>query len=116
MDAKILEQMELAGVQEVVAIHRAKLQEILYSALPKEIVHFGCAYQQHESRANKVLIQFANGTSVETDILLGADGIHSPLRQQLFEQTSLRYTGQTCWRGVAHISLPLELQNKMQES
>ena len=34
------------------------------------------------------------------DILIGADGIHSVIRQQLFPQVQTRYSGYTAWRGV----------------
>jgi 2-polyprenyl-6-methoxyphenol hydroxylase-like FAD-dependent oxidoreductase len=38
-------------------------------------------------------------------MLLAADGIHSKVRQAIFANTSLRYSGQTCWRGVAEMEL-----------
>ena len=36
----------------------------------------------------------------QTRFLIGADGINSKVRSQLFPYSSTRYSGQTCWRGV----------------
>src|SRR6266487_1932829 len=35
---------------------------------------------------------------------LGADGLHSVIRSQLFGVTKPRYAGYACWRGLAHIT------------
>lgn len=89
----------------IVAIHRAKLQEILYYNLDTEQVLLGKSYENHRLEGDKVIVKFEDGTEAKGDLLLGADGIHSNIRQQLFSNTTLRYSGQTCWRGVAKITL-----------
>lgn len=90
---------------KITAIHRARLQEILYHSLPEGMVKLGQEYQKHSIEKGKVSIYFPNKT-IEADLLLGADGIHSKVRKQLFPNTSTRYSGQTCWRGISTISLP----------
>jgi len=52
----------------------------------------------------KIKVKFDDNTDVTTDFLIGADGIHSKVRKQLFPKSKIRYSGQTCWRGVADIS------------
>jgi hypothetical protein len=37
----------------------------------------------------------------QTDLLVGADGLHSVIREQLLGKQPPRYSGYTCWRGVA---------------
>ena len=100
---------------KIVAIHRANLQKLLFEALPKDTVHLGHDFNAytHEGNAMKV---FVGDKLVTTDLLIGADGIHSKVRKETFPNTSLRYSGQTCWRGVADIDLPKAFQNAGIES
>lgn len=96
-----------------VAIHRAKLQELLISKLPKEKVHLGKGFKAFEKlNTGKINVIFTDESTIETDYLIGADGIHSKVRHQLFPKSTLRYSGQTCWRGVADIQLSTEFEHK----
>jgi 2-polyprenyl-6-methoxyphenol hydroxylase-like FAD-dependent oxidoreductase len=99
-----------------IGIHRATLQEILYNkALETAEIYFGKTYISHESTSDKITIQFEDET-VETDILLGADGIHSNVRKTIFPNAEIRESYQMCWRGIVNIQLPKHLKNKGKES
>ncbi|RFP63470.1 monooxygenase [Hymenobacter lapidiphilus] len=85
---------------ENVGIHRADLQRVLLAGLPPETVQLGTAFERlHETPAG-VVAHFANGTVAHADALLGADGLNSRVRQQLWPAAVPRYAGYTCWRGV----------------
>ena len=100
----------------VVAIHRAELQKILLDQILAEKVKFGKAFQHFEYLENgKIKITFEDGTNHVSDHLIGADGIHSKVRKQLFPQSQIRYSGQTCWRGVAETQLPAEFDHRVYE-
>lgn len=88
----------------VTSILRSRLRDILVSHYGKAI-HCGKKLQKVEEEGDVVKAFFEDGTSVIGDLLIGADGIHSAVRQQLVPSARLRYAGQTCWRGVAPISL-----------
>lgn len=89
-----------------VAIHRATLQKILFDKIPKEKITLNKGFEYYqELESGKIKITFDDGTNTETDFLIGADGINSKVRKQLFPESSTRYTGQTCWRGIADIKL-----------
>ena len=45
-------------------------------------------------------LRFASGREVSADILVGADGVHSRVRQALFGDTLPIYTGCMAWRGL----------------
>src|SRR5712691_617109 len=45
-------------------------------------------------------LQLEDGTEVRGDALIGADGVHSPIRQALFGPDQPSFTGIVAWRGV----------------
>ena len=95
-----------------VAIHRAELQKLLFNHIPKENITLGKAFQSYETLGeNAINIKFEDASAYETEFLIGADGIHSKLRQHLFPNSQTRFSGQTCWRGVASMSLDEELRH-----
>ncbi len=46
------------------------------------------------------LLEFADGTSHQTGCLIGADGLRSRVRCQLFTETPVRFTGHVAWRAL----------------
>jgi len=98
------------------AIHRAELQKLLLSKIPSANVHFGKSIRSFiVDKNNKVEARFNDGTKTVSDYLIGVDGIHSIVRKQLFPESLIRYSGQTCWRGVAHVDLKNEFDNRVYE-
>ena len=87
-----------------VAIHRSDLQAILLDALPADAVVSGHRLRTLVEEKDQVIAQFDNYQEAIGDVLIGADGIHSVVRQHVAPQAALRYAGQTCWRGVANIA------------
>jgi FAD-dependent urate hydroxylase len=89
-----------------VGIHRADLQAKLADALGREHIHLGMtcvAYNQDEKGATAL---FAEGDEARGQILVGADGIKSLVRQHLLGVEQPRYAGYTAWRGVGLIDRP----------
>lgn len=84
----------------IYAIHRKKLQTILLEAVGREHVHYGYSFESYEADEEGVSVRFANGVEERGDALVGADGIHSSVRQALHLDEPLEYAGYTCWRGV----------------
>jgi 2-polyprenyl-6-methoxyphenol hydroxylase-like FAD-dependent oxidoreductase len=83
-----------------IAIHRADLHRILLAALPEDAVRWGAACTGFDQAQERVSVHFTNGQIDQADLLIGADGIHSVVRQQLFPHVTLRYSGYSAWRGV----------------
>lgn len=100
---------------QTIAIHRGKLQSILYDkCLKTQDIELGASYVNHEYADGKTIIQFNNNT-VQSDVLLGADGIHSHVRETLGFDSDFRESEQICTRAISEIELPLELQNEGKE-
>lgn len=78
-----------------------KLQQILAKHLGDKYVQNGVTVVDFEDQGDKVTAVLHDGTRVEGDVLIGADGIHSKVRRQLFGQTDPTYSDYTCYTGIA---------------
>ncbi len=91
--------------------HRADLLDVLLGGLETGSFHLGCRIERFDQDDDGVTITFADGSTATGDILIGADGIHSTVRGQMFGMELPRYTGNVAWRGlvpaerVAHLDV-----------
>jgi 2-polyprenyl-6-methoxyphenol hydroxylase-like FAD-dependent oxidoreductase len=83
-----------------VALHRADLQRVLLDALPENSIHLGHEFTSCQREHGTIQINFTCQTSVCCDVLIGADGLHSQLRDQLLGGDAPSYQGYTVWRGI----------------
>ncbi|MGA7938066.1 MAG: FAD-dependent monooxygenase [Kovacikia sp.] len=86
--------------QPMVNIRWSLLQETLASILPADLIHLNHRCTDFEQTDSGVKIHFSNGAAAEADLLIGADGIHSTVRQILVGDGSPRYAGRLSWRAV----------------
>ena len=80
--------------------HRADVQIMLANALPPGRLHTGYRLTTFVDHGDRVEAQFENGKSATTDIVVGADGIHSAVRGALFGPDNPRFTGCIAYRGL----------------
>jgi salicylate hydroxylase len=85
---------------EGATVHRADLLDVLAQALPDGIVTLGKRCTQARTEEEVAVARFADGTEVEADVVIGADGIHSAVRTALFGPDAPRFTGKVCYRSV----------------
>jgi 2-polyprenyl-6-methoxyphenol hydroxylase-like FAD-dependent oxidoreductase len=85
-----------------IVVHRAELLALLLRTLGEDQVQLGMNCVGFTQDAKGVCARFAGGQEVRGDVLIGADGIHSVIRTQLFGLIKPGYVGYTCWRGLAH--------------
>lgn len=100
---------------QTTAIHRGALQQILLRAVSPDTVITNKKCQQVVSTADGAEATFFDGTSASADFLVGADGIYSRVRESVFPESSLRFSGQTCWRGVSNITLTKPYAKRLSE-
>lgn len=79
---------------------RSDLLASLLSALPSECTRLGRELTHLEQSRSKVRVHFAGGGVEEHDAVIGADGIRSSVRAQLFGISDPVHRGDTVWRGV----------------
>ncbi|MBN9085219.1 MAG: salicylate hydroxylase [Rhizobiales bacterium 62-17] len=81
-------------------VHRADLLTALENALPAGAVHLNSRLIAVDQTAHGVTIHLEDGTRRRFDGLIAADGIHSTVRQLLFEAPDLTYTGMVAYRDI----------------
>ena len=81
-------------------IHRADLLTVLAQALGSAPMVFGRRLQGLRQDAQSVDLDFGEGRSARHQLVLGADGIHSRVREALFGPESPRFTGVVSYRSV----------------
>ena len=84
-------------------IHRADLLDILARAIPADSVRLGATCTGVSWSDESAIAHFADGSEVEADVVIGADGIHSAVRESLFGPDAPHFTGCVCWRGLVPI-------------
>ena len=90
----------------IAVMHRADLLGVLASQVSSQHLRLDQECTGFVQDAAGVTARFTNGEAVRGDVLIGADGLHSVVRAQLFCDHSLRYAGYTAWRAIVRTSHP----------
>lgn len=95
-------------------VHRGDLHGILIDALKRaapQTIHLGHKLMDCEQSENDVTMRFENGAQARADVLIGADGVHSRVRQILFGDMPACFMGVAAWRGLVPMErLPARLR------
>jgi 2-polyprenyl-6-methoxyphenol hydroxylase-like FAD-dependent oxidoreductase len=78
----------------------ARIYRPLKDVLPRECYFAGHSLERVEQGGDGVTAVFAGGKRVRGDLLVGADGIRSSVREQLAPEIQPRYAGYIAWRGM----------------
>ncbi|MEU0654908.1 FAD-dependent monooxygenase [Streptomyces albogriseolus] len=84
-------------------IHRGDFIDALMGVLPEGMVHLGHKLEKIEDRGDSAALTFANGATAEADLVVGADGIRSVVRHQLFSQKAPVFAGEHAYRTVISV-------------
>jgi salicylate hydroxylase len=88
------------GWNGIYGMHRADLSQTLAEFLPATVIRtaYRCIGFEQDARAGQ--LTFANGTTVEADVVIGADGIQSFLQKYVVEPSTPEYSGSRAYRGL----------------
>src|SRR5262245_40715058 len=78
--------------------HRAHIHGMLREALPEGVITLGATCVGAYTKGEIGVARFADGREIEADAVIGADGIRSVIRAQLFGADNPRFTEMMCWR------------------
>lgn len=84
-------------------LHRGDLQALLLEALHRaapQALTLGRKLVAVEQDATSVSLSFEDGAQETADVLIGADGVHSAVRNAVTEPARASFTGCMAWRGV----------------
>jgi 6-hydroxynicotinate 3-monooxygenase len=79
-------------------MHRADLHAALASLQPAGTVQLGKALVALEAQGQRSALAFADGSNVTADIVIGADGVHSLVRDHVSGSAPPRFTGRLAHR------------------
>lgn len=86
-----------------VMVHRADLHAILVDAvraLKSSAIHLGSRVERCEHSDDGAALFMEDGRRVAGDVVVGADGVHSVVRRDMFGAGDPTFTGCVAWRGL----------------
>ncbi|MFI5664769.1 FAD-dependent oxidoreductase [Streptomyces sp. NPDC051684] len=81
-------------------IHRGDFIEALLGSLPEGMVRLGHRLETTQDTNGRPLLTFADGTTATADLVVGADGIKSAVRERLFSDKGPVFSGEHAYRAV----------------
>ena len=105
-DGHVLSAEDLAGACErlygerTYTAHRADVLGAIAAAVPAGTLQLGRNCTGVEIRGGRTVLGFADGSSAEADVVIGADGMHSVVRAAVTEPAPARYSGMCAFRAL----------------
>jgi salicylate hydroxylase len=96
-------------------VHRADLHALLVRRIlanDAAAIRLGARLHSVEARDDGATGFLADGSSIHCDVLIGADGVRSAVRDSVFAHAHARFTGHVAWRGlVPRDALPADVRD-----
>lgn len=105
-DGAVLSRERLSGVCErlygeaTYVVHRARLLDAIRALIPESAVHLAARCTAIEEHDDSVTVRFADGSTTTADIVIGADGIHSVVRETVTEPSPPEDAGICAFRAI----------------
>jgi 2-polyprenyl-6-methoxyphenol hydroxylase-like FAD-dependent oxidoreductase len=91
-----------------------RVYRILREAFPDRHYRRGVGLLRFTQDANSVSVEFSNGARAEADLLIGADGIRSTVRQLCLPDVAPLYSGYVAWRAlIAESDFPPDVHREL---
>ena len=96
-------------------VHRADLHDVLRAAVGEEHITLGACCVSVDQDDTGAAAVFADGRRERGDLLIGADGIHSVVRDYVTGPDLPTWWPQIVWRGLAPAAIGLEVGLEMRQ-
>lgn len=100
VNSESVEETETKDIFPNLTIHREHIAEALLRRVPVESLYLNHYLDSISSTEDRVIAKFRNGTQWEGDLLVGADGLNSQVRNFVVPEIKPSYLGDLVWRGV----------------
>jgi salicylate hydroxylase len=110
---EVIQQFSLSAEHErrhgapYLQLHRADFHELLAAKareMKPDLVHLNRQAVGFTEHPDRVEVHFADGGTVDGDVLIGADGVKSVIARQIVGPIPATYTGDVAWR----VTVPVE--------
>jgi len=88
-----------------IGLHRRHLQRSLLGAIDSTAIRLGHRLDRVSLVNGTPTLEFANGTRRQADLVIGADGTNSVVREWITGSQNAKYSGTSGFRGVAPVSM-----------
>ena len=85
-------------------LHRADLLTALETAVPAGVIEFGKKFADIRDDGDAVELVFEDGSTFVADGVIGADGIHSMVRDRVFGPEAPAFTGMVAYRSTVPVA------------
>jgi len=93
-----------------------RVYRLLRDAFPPEHYHRGRGLARFAQGPDKVTARFSDGETIDADLLVGADGLRSTVRQQAAPDVLPLYAGYSAWRAlIAESAFPPDVHRDLFE-
>lgn len=102
VQASLGEADDTPALSDFWALHRADLHEVLVEGASDAELVLGTRIESYDEEGDALRVVRTDGVSQTVDLMVGADGIRSQVRELAFGESAprVRYAGYTCWRVV----------------
>ncbi len=85
-------------------VHRGDFHALMMKAIPDDIISFGKSLDTIEDKGDVVHLYFTDGSTAQADIVIGADGVNSKVRDYLLGPELPKFSGYVGHRAVFPIA------------
>lgn len=82
-----------------VTVSRGDLHDILLNSVPRSRIQTGKRLLHLVETPHSIQMEFADGSTAESEIVIGADGVNSKVRETILGQHAPQFTGRVAFRG-----------------
>jgi 2-polyprenyl-6-methoxyphenol hydroxylase-like FAD-dependent oxidoreductase len=103
-DEELLQQAGVSGW--ISGMMRSEVYQRMLTVVPSDMIVTSAKFDRYTESEEGVTLHFQDGSNYEADLVIGADGINSVVREQLWGASELKHLGIAVWLGWCELDGP----------